>query len=915
MRAIVWGVLVALIGGIAVGCSVKQNNATTRLYHRVSAQFNTLYNGEVAYDEAYNTWMESTHESYSTLLPIDPIVYTMSDDKASGGSFNKSIEKAQKAIKEHSIRTKPERKAGWRRDPKAVAEQARTEYNTTLREAWLLLGRSHFYNADIGEALATFGYMARIYQTEGAYRDRALLWQIRCLSLMKRPGESRQIIAQLDTANRERISLVDDLYPLVMAEHYLAEQDWERSRQYLARAIRHIDNKHQRSRLYYLLGQLYQYKAPLNAERAAEAYQSVLRLSPSPALEFATRIRLSELSPRGYGETLRTLRQMARRQRYRDQLDQIYLAMGRTELLRGDTTSAIVALRIASDTSKVKQTDYAMSLLTLGNIYLARGQWREAHSAVQAGVQALPTTHPEHRAYTELARGLDSLAPHARLLAERDSMLHLARLDEQSRLKVIDSIITHLKRQRADEERARRRDSIARQATAPGIGTPAGQSTAPSAPTIDDTRDRRFYFYNPRLLEEGRRLFRRQWGQRPLEDDWRRQRRQTYTPIDSLGLPISAETGHGSTDSAEEEEIDPSLTRAHYLDQLPLTSEAQASYEVEIEQSMYHVGLALVEHLERLDQARHVYTELLRRYPDGAHHASSLYQLYLLALRRDDTDEAERLRQAYLAQYRHSPLGEELARPNHLQLLRSGDSVASAIYSRGYDAYTDGKAQAVVAALDELNRSYPNSSHRPRLTMLAALAHAQEGDEQGFVKRLNELTTMPNATTELNELAGAMLTRYASGDRPIGSMAGAVDWTRASTDRPGTADQRHMTEFAPPTPSSRYSLIVSADSLGIQPAQLIYTLTAHGFTRFTQETLRIVLRPTSSGILLLIEGFSSGAVLVDYVVQLRSEYPDLADSLQLVAITQTNAQRIQNDADYRDYLSYIAQHPLPEFLR
>ena len=118
--------LVALLLGLNFGCSRRTTTATSRLYHALSARYNTLYNASLAYDESYTAFLEGVAEDYNALLPLDPIVYAVRG-VGEGGDFQRSKVKAEKAIREHSLQRKPARKPGWRRDPRAVAEQAKTE--------------------------------------------------------------------------------------------------------------------------------------------------------------------------------------------------------------------------------------------------------------------------------------------------------------------------------------------------------------------------------------------------------------------------------------------------------------------------------------------------------------------------------------------------------------------------------------------------------------------------------------------------------------------------------------------------------------------------------------------------------------------------------------------------------------------
>ena len=167
------GTLLALLPLLAllVGCSRRVTTPTTRLYHSLTARYNTLYNGETAYTTSLESFVEALQEDYLSPLTLDPLTPLVRSARPAG-NFARSISKAEKAIQEHSLQRKPAKRPGWRRDPKAVAEQVKTEYNPALSAAWLLWGKSLFYEGRIDEAQASFAEMAQRYATE---RDQALL--------------------------------------------------------------------------------------------------------------------------------------------------------------------------------------------------------------------------------------------------------------------------------------------------------------------------------------------------------------------------------------------------------------------------------------------------------------------------------------------------------------------------------------------------------------------------------------------------------------------------------------------------------------------------------------------------------------------------------------------------------------------
>ena len=94
--------------GIA-GCSSRKNNtATTRLYHAFSAKYNTYYNGKLAYDQALKAQSQGHKDNYLEQLPL-LVISNKETAKQGSDKYDRAVEKAQKAIKNHSIKRRPKK--------------------------------------------------------------------------------------------------------------------------------------------------------------------------------------------------------------------------------------------------------------------------------------------------------------------------------------------------------------------------------------------------------------------------------------------------------------------------------------------------------------------------------------------------------------------------------------------------------------------------------------------------------------------------------------------------------------------------------------------------------------------------------------------------------------------------------------
>ena len=94
-------------------CSNKTNTARSRFWQSFTTKYNVYFHGKENYDEQLKTMLDSYEDDYSQHLYMHP-AEARSNPKAPqpGGSFDRTIEKMEKAITLHSIKKKPKRKSG-----------------------------------------------------------------------------------------------------------------------------------------------------------------------------------------------------------------------------------------------------------------------------------------------------------------------------------------------------------------------------------------------------------------------------------------------------------------------------------------------------------------------------------------------------------------------------------------------------------------------------------------------------------------------------------------------------------------------------------------------------------------------------------------------------------------------------------
>ncbi|HBA99922.1 MAG: hypothetical protein A2W86_06595 [Bacteroidetes bacterium GWD2_45_23] len=276
---------------LGMGCSTQRNTPGTRAYHELTTRYNIYYNAEKAYNEILENQSEDFTEDYTTLLPFYP-ASPMQEKKIDGGPFDPVVEKTSRAIREHSISTKP------RRDPSQPQTQAfrqwlrQEEFNPFIHNAWLLLGKAHLQNGDYDTALAAFMQIKQLFNQDKELITETEIWLLRTYTELGREYDAENMLYALQS--KIIPTRLNDLYTETYAARLIHKKEYDAAIPWLKKTIDRERNFRQKKRLQYLLGQIYALHGKKTT--AWQAFEDVKGLS-TPA-EFNRQASLAQLALR-----------------------------------------------------------------------------------------------------------------------------------------------------------------------------------------------------------------------------------------------------------------------------------------------------------------------------------------------------------------------------------------------------------------------------------------------------------------------------------------------------------------------------------------------------------------------------------------------------------------------------------------
>lgn len=906
---------------VAGACSTKKNTSGTRFYHAVTARFNTYYNGSLAFKDGLLAQEQGHKDDYTRLLPM-----YISSNKTTGGlgksNYETAITKCEKAIKRHSIKRRPKVNVSKRKSEKDKAYLARKEFNPFLKHAWLLMGKAQFQQGDFIEAASTFNYIARLYATQPEVLSVARAYLARCYVQLDWPYDAEDVFGKIkrDSITSKGKVELEASY----ADYLILVKQYKEAIPYLQRTIRKEKRKKQRARLNYLLGQLYQMTD--DSRMAYKAFQKVIRSNPPYELELNARVQQSQVMAKGqHRKMIKKLQRMARNDKNKDYQDYLYYAIGNIYLAQHDTAHCIGAYETGVEKSTQNGIAKAVVLLHLGKLYWERENYIEAQRCYAQLMGILDKEHEEHAESERRSKILDELEPHLSAVKLQDSLQLLARLPEDQRNAAIDRVIEALKKK--EKEEAKKAAAEGRDGT--GGDTGQAGTTAPAAnanaqPARPGGQQGAWYFYNAMVVNQGKTEFRKRWGKRPLEDNWRRSNKEVVSTeefgeydYDDDGQDAARQDSIAAAEEAEAERLlqdslanDPH-ERAFYLKQIPFEEEQlQASHQL-LSDGLYHAGVLEMEKLENFELAYRTLLRLLTDYPDYGEMADVYYHLFLLNGRFGKTDEAELYRQKVIDEFPDTKLAAMLANPRYALYARNGKHIEDSVYAATYKAYQENRYDEVERNYALSTSDFPDGVHRPKFMFIYAMSRLYSGDREGFLAALKEVVEK-YPKSDVTEMANYIVKGIKEGKLLSDSKYDASNiWARRSMEEQNDSTAQQMA--LSPERYTNFVFMLAYVENSLDEDQLLYEMARYNFTSFLVRNFDIEIVKERGLGQLIVRGFTSFDEVHAYTQKLFSDthMAALLKGIRVVMVSEENLGLLGTAFSFDDYKQFFEEHFAP----
>ena len=679
---------------MVLACSTQKNNLVNREYHALNTKFNVLFNGKEALEIGKAVLYQNNQDNFLAVLPVEPIVLQGEDEenKASIPSFNLAEEKAVKAIQKHSMNI-----GGKQR-------------NRQIQDAYLLLGKARYYDRRFLPALEAFNYLLEGYfGNEDVYYE-ARLWREKTNLRLR----NNALVVDNLKPLAQRIPFGAPLFSDVnatLAQAYINLKNQDSAAVYISQAALAEKDKTTKARYRYIEAQLLE-KAHL-IDSARQAFQTIVSWKRKAPRIFWMQAKLQTIRLQAQLDSVSPLPALERLSKlFENQpyLHLIHQQEARYLLSQKQDSLALSYFNKSLRSPNIDTSTQIANYRELADYYFQAGGYVKTGAYLDSLLRQIPE---EGRFKMNIQRerdGLDDVIALEQVIRSTDSILSLAAMTKEEQLSFFQNVI--------DEKRAKELAAI--------------EEDKKGFFSFGNNPANVFYFYNERLVVQGKQAFLSTWGNRPNSDNWNRQ-----SVINSASVEEEKASQEQETASFFIETPD------FFVEQIPTDTLALAALRKDRRQAYLDVGIIYKEKFKNNPLALSRLDKVFQLKPSETQEVSALYHTFKI-LENTDPERAISYRTTLLERYPDSPFAQIVKDPENFKL--EENQSPSGLYERAYRAYLNQEFQAVLKACVNLEVIVSGTPLAPKVAFLKAITLGRLDGEEAYIQNLKKLVELyPNA--------------------------------------------------------------------------------------------------------------------------------------------------------------------------
>ena len=653
-----------LIAMTLIACSRKKDKFLNKKFHAVTTKYNVLYNGNIAFEEGKDYLINSFNDNYWQILPVERME-TSEEIFLPGSSknenFKRAEEKAVKAIQKHGMNI------------------GGKEKNPETDEAYLLLGKSRYFDQRFIPALEAFNYILYKHPTSDKI-NHAKVWREKVNIRLENEEVAIENLKRL--IEQEELSKQDiSDSNAMLAQAYLNLKHLDSALTHIKIAVENTKNKEVRGRLGIIKGQIYNrlgYKDSANT-----AFDEIIEMKRKTLWVYyvnaqVLKARNFDFEKGNKAHYSEYLTKLSENREHRSFLDKIYnLQAVYNQEQEHDSLAKVFYNKSLKNNNNDKYLE-SVNYRALAAYRFDATDYKSAGAYYDSTLLKLRVNNKEYRFFKKKRENLDDVILYEDIAKRNDSILKILNYTDDERVVYMEKHIAALQA-KEELDRSEKAKKVISGSNNGLLSVVKGKNNKGSA----------FYFYNPTTIAYGKTEFRKTWGERTLEDNWRRNDKN-----------IMNQFQEEETDSIKNAvvDLDEKYTVEYYLKKLPNSPKQKDSIIKKRNFAYYQLGLIYKQKFKEYPLAAKRLEQLLSFNPNERLELPVKYHLYKIY---DELgwSKKEMVKQEIISEYPNSRYAEILQNPS--ASLSFSEASPEAIYNKLYKEFEAENYKTVLIDLEK----------------------------------------------------------------------------------------------------------------------------------------------------------------------------------------------------------------------
>ncbi len=687
-KAFIFFILIGL-----ASCSQFSQSPTSKAWHNMHAKYNALLIAKEDY--AYANKLISDAEVFDQELPILRVVDSSKLDSAKLYLID-AIKKASMIAERHS----------------------NSKY---LDEAYLILGKARVEKQEYFNAIETFKYLNATASSD-KYRHAALIQLFRTYIFNEDYTTASQVA---DLLKKEALTKKNKADFLITLAHYYKIQDQPAAAAvFLEDGLKYYPKGSSKARLHFCVGKLYEELGQTIAAR--KHYNLTLKNKPNYKLAFNAKMGLIGTESLAKNTSL-SFEKILEDRKNQDLKSVIYTKMGNIERRKKNYSQALKYYTAAAADASANDKTKADAFTAASKVYLDDLlDYQNASLYIDSTLSVIASNDKNREDLLQKKQFLNDFVRYKLALDLEDSLQILSQVNpvelEEKLKKVAEDKINQVKKA----------------AIAP--------NEISNAPIAQNTKKATWVMYDPVAIVKAKNDFVRIWGNRTLEDNWRRQEKTAGSFSVKIERIKNVQTDEKTEEAIKldeankiKEEVDIMVADMKRL--IPFTEVQMMASKRKQEEAIFQIAKIYNLRFKNKEKATSYFKRLLDNHPGSVYEPEVAYTMALFE------------ENSYNSQYGQF-LQTKHPQSSFTRLLRVGiskfdsskESEVTEKYNGLFKIYENEDYQNCLDGLDQSLEKYLGSQLEDKMAMLRIQCLKKLGKKDAYTISLTDfLRSYPNS--------------------------------------------------------------------------------------------------------------------------------------------------------------------------